>query len=57
MVFSEDNFRSYMDKIELWREVCELAKAKQGTVLWLALPRDTPATFRSPSAPAWARTS
>ena len=32
-VFSKDNFRSYIDKIELCREVCQLAKAKQGIVL------------------------
>ena len=29
-VFPEDNLRSYMDNIELWREVCELEKHKQG---------------------------
>ena len=45
-VFSDNNFRSYMDDIELWREECELAKAKQGILLWLSLPRDTPSDIK-----------
>ena len=44
--FSEDNFRSYTDEIELWREVYELPKAKQGIMLLLVLPRDTPSDIK-----------
>ena len=40
-VFSgEENFKTFMDEVEMWREVCEVPKAKQGIVLWLQLPRD-----------------
>ena len=38
--FSEEQFKTYMEEVMLWREVCDVPKAKQGIVLWLNLPRD-----------------
>ena len=38
--FSAENFKTYMEEVELWREVCDVPKAKQGIMLWLQLPRD-----------------
>merc|ERR1719397_425483 len=38
--FSADSFKTYMEEVELWREVCDVPKAKQGIMLWLQLPRD-----------------
>ena len=38
-VFSADNYKAYSDEVEMWREVCNVPKAKQGIMLWLALPR------------------
>ena len=39
-VFSAENFKTYIEEVELWREVCDVPKAKQGIMLWLQLPRD-----------------
>ena len=33
--FSAQNFKTYMEEVELWREVCDVPKAKQGIMLWL----------------------
>ena len=38
--FSAENFKTYMEEVELWREVCDVPKAKQGIMLWLQLPRE-----------------
>ena len=38
--FSEEQFKTYMEEVMLWHEVCDVPKAKQGIVLWLNLPRD-----------------
>ena len=37
--FSEEQFKTYME-VMLWREVCDVPKAKLGIMLWLNLPRD-----------------
>ena len=44
--FSAENFRTYMEEVSLWKEVCELPEEKQGIVLWLALPRDHPSDIK-----------
>ena len=31
--FSAENFRTYMEEVSLWKEVCELPEEKQGIVL------------------------
>ena len=38
-IFSADNYKAYSEEVEMWREVCNIPKAKQGIILWLALPR------------------
>ena len=38
--FSKEQFKTYMEEVMLWREVCDVPKAKQGIMLWLNLPRD-----------------
>ena len=38
-IFSAENFKAYSEEVEMWREVCDVPKAKQGIMLWLALPR------------------
>ena len=45
-LFSAENFRTYMEEVSLWKEVCELPEEKQGIVLWLALPRDHPSDIK-----------
>ena len=45
-VFSEDNFRMYMEEIEVWGEVCGMPKRQQGMFLWMNLPRDTPSDIK-----------
>ena len=44
--FSAENFRTYMEEVSLWKEVCELPEEKQGILLWLALPRDHPSDIK-----------
>ena len=31
--FSEEQFKTYMEEVMLWREVCDVPKAKQGIML------------------------
>ena len=38
--FSDEDFEGYMDEVEVWREVAGVPKAKQGLVLWYALPSE-----------------
>ena len=45
-IFAEESFRMYMDKIDIWKEVCGIVKAKQGMVLWMHLPRETPSDIK-----------
>ena len=45
-MFAEENFHMYMDKVDIWKEVCGIAKAKQGMVLWMHLPRETPSDIK-----------
>ena len=46
-VFSADNYKAYSDEVEMWREVCNVPKAKQGIILWLALPRGDASVSKS----------
>ena len=45
-MFSEENYCRFMGEIKEWKEVCGLPKTKQGVVLWLYLPRDTPSNIK-----------
>ena len=44
--FSSEQFKVYMEEVELWREVCDVPKVKQGIMLWLQLPRDHPSDIK-----------
>ena len=44
--FSAENFHTYMEEIDLWRSLGEVPQDKQGTMLWLALPRDHPSDIK-----------
>ena len=44
--FSAENFRIYMEEVALWRALGEVAEEKQGSMLWLALPRDHPSDIK-----------
>ena len=44
--FSLDAFKTYMDEVEVWREVCGIPKEKQGLLLWLELPREHPSDIK-----------
>ena len=45
--FSDEDFRTYMDEVEMWREVAGVAKEKQGMLLWLELPRHHPSDIKA----------
>jgi hypothetical protein len=45
-LFSDEDFRTYMDEVEMWREVAGVAKEKQGMLLWLELPRHHPSDIK-----------
>ena len=44
--FSAENFRTYMEEVDLWRSLGEVPEEKQGIMLWLALPRDYPSDIK-----------
>ena len=44
--FSDEDFRTYIDEVEMWREVAEVPKEKQGMLLWLKLPRNHPSDIK-----------
>ena len=44
--FCAHNFKAYSEEVEMWREVCNILKAKQGIMLWLALPRGNPSDIK-----------
>ena len=45
-MFAKESFRMYMDKVDIWKEVCQIVKAKQGMVLLMHLPRETPSDIK-----------
>ena len=45
-MFAEEIFCMYMDKVNVWKEVHGIVKAKQGMVLWMHLPRETPSDIK-----------
>ena len=44
--FSSSDFTTYKDEVEIWSEVCNVSKAKQGMLLWLELPRNDPSNIK-----------
>ena len=44
--FSVENFRTYMEEVDLWRTLEEVGEEQQGIVLWLSLPRNHPSDVK-----------
>ena len=44
--FSSSDFTTYKDEVEIWSEVCNVSKAKQGMLLWLELLRNDPSNIK-----------